>query len=85
MIAVGVFYRPRLYYDAGLYDAIVAELVALFAVLVANSFLIKCLEYMPKQLTAPESNLTYGKVVYYILDCREERISNQLRRELNIS
>ena len=40
MIAVGIFYRPRLVYGAGLYNAITAELVALFAVLVANSFLI---------------------------------------------
>lgn len=79
MIAVGIFYRPRLLYTAGLYNAIMSELAALFAVVVANSFLVRCLEYMPRQLTAPESNLTYGKVVHYILDCREERMASQLR------
>ena len=34
---------------------------------------------MPKNLTDPESNLTYGKVVHYILDCREERIARRMR------
>ena len=31
--------------------------------------------YMPPQNTTPEEKLTYGKVVHYILDDRESRLS----------
>ena len=32
---------------------------------------------MPEQLTSPESNLTYGKVVSYVLDQRSSRLTGR--------
>jgi hypothetical protein len=33
------------------------------------------MEFMPKSLTTPESNLTYGKIVSYVLDQRSSRLT----------
>ena len=79
MIGVGIFIRPRMMLEAGLFNAISSELIALVAVLISNANLIRCLHYMPAQLTKPDSNLTYGAVVHFILDARQERIDRIYR------
>ena len=80
MIGVGIFIRPKMMWEAGLFNAVTSELIALAAVLVSNSNLIRCLNYMPSQLTKPDANLTYGAVVHFIMDAREERIDRIYRK-----
>lgn len=70
MIGVGILMRPKMMWEAGLFNAISSELIAIVAVLISNSNLIRCLNYMPAQLTKSESNLTYGAVVHFVMDAR---------------
>jgi amino acid permease len=47
MIGVGIFIRPKMMWEAGLFNAVTSELIALAAVLISNSNLVRCLNYMP--------------------------------------
>ena len=79
MIAIGIFIRPIILREAGLFNGISCEIIALFAVVYSNNNLIRCLNYMPNHLTAPDQNLTYGKVVHFVLDSRRERMNRIYR------
>ena len=48
MIAVGIFYRPKMMQEAGFYNAIISEFIGIATVILANGFLLKCLVYMPR-------------------------------------
>lgn len=74
VVGMGVFYRPFLYFQAGLVNAVVAEVLIIWIISVSNANLVKCIRYMPRRLTRPERNLTYGQVVHYILDMRQRRV-----------
>jgi len=74
MIAIGIFIRPYLMREAGLVNGLISEILALIACIYSNNNLIRCLNYMPNHLTTPDQNLTYGKVVGFVLDTRQERI-----------
>ena len=64
----GVFYRPYLYNKYGLFNSLVADIAMMFVIMYSNINLIYCMNYMPKAMTTPQSNLTYGKVVEYCMD-----------------
>ena len=74
MVGIGIFYRPYLYSKAGIGNAIPIEIMGLFISITTNGYLVKCLMFMPPQLTTPEEQVTYGKVVTYILDSRDSRL-----------
>ena len=48
MIAIGIFYKPIQMYRAGYYNALISEFIGVSAVAITNSYLIKCIRYMPK-------------------------------------
>ena len=79
MIAIGIFIRPFIMREAGLFNGIACEIIALVAVILSNNNLIRCLNYMPNHLTTPDQNLTYGKVVHFVLDSRRERMNRIYR------
>ena len=64
-----------LYSKAGLIYAIPIELFGMFMAIQSNSFIVKCMNFMPKQLTRADTKLTYGMVVNYILDKRPDRLT----------
>lgn len=73
-IATSMFQRPYLYVRYGIINGLVADLFMTYMAITSNSNLIKCMNMMPKHLTQPETRLTYGKVVNYILDNRDQRL-----------
>lgn len=79
-IATSMFQRPYLYVRYGIINGLVADVFMTYMAITSNSNLIKCMNMMPKRLTQPETRLTYGKVVSYILDNRDQR----LERDQNI-
>ena len=78
LIATGIFNRLFLYKQYGVTNAFAADIISIFIVIFSYFSLITCIYMMPKDLTSPSSNLTYGKVVGYVLDFyldeRNERI-----------
>ena len=73
-LGLGVFYRPYLYMKYGLNNGIISEMIAGLATFMSNCMLVDCLMYLPNKMTS-NSNLTYGQVVGYILDERENRVN----------
>ena len=67
-------------WEAGLFNSMIGEIVAIVAVVLSNINMLRCLRYMPASLTGPDSNLTYGSVVHFIMDARYERISRIIRK-----
>ena len=58
----------------GLVNGLACDLFMTYIAITSNTNLIKCMNMMPKSLTQPETRLTYGKVVNYILDNRDRRL-----------
>lgn len=74
MIGIGIFNRPMLYKNAGLVSSIIVEIIGTTFSVMSNLAMVSAIMFMPAQLTTAEEKLTYGKVVHYVLDDRENRI-----------
>jgi len=83
-IGTGIFSKPFLYYTYGFSNCIIGDIVDIFIVALSNQNLIRAMELMPKELTTPESKLTYGKVVGYVLDERDCRLTGAKAQEYGI-
>lgn len=67
-LGIGIFNRPYVYMQNGLTNCIVSEVLNVIFVLLSYKCLIDCMQYLPRRMVQPNSKLTYGKVVSYILD-----------------
>lgn len=75
LMGIGLFFRSSLYLKYGVVNSAFCDFISVLMTAISNANLIKCMRLMPKHLVSPESKLTYGKVVSYLLDDRNERIA----------
>ena len=73
-IAIVIFQRPFLYQKFSVEYGLISDAITVAMICLSNSNLVKALEFMPEKLTQPEQRLTYGKVVKYVLDERDNRM-----------
>lgn len=63
-----IFNRPYVYAQSGMFNSIVGEITCMLIIVYSYVSMVECLQALPENLRKPQSNLTYGKVVNYILD-----------------
>ena len=76
-LGLGVFNRPYVYKTYGVRNGIISDSVIFVVTAISNYNLVESLSFLPPEMTQPSSNITYGKVVEYLLDDRDVRISRQ--------
>ena len=75
-IGLGIFSRPYMYKQFGPNNAVVVDVIICIITIISNINLVNCMNIMPAHMVEPESNLTYGGVVKYIMDDRNVRLDN---------
>lgn len=73
-IGLGIFSRPYMYKLYGPNNAVAVDVIICIFTIISNINLVNCMNIMPWHMVEPEANLTYGIVVKYILDDRNERM-----------
>ena len=71
LLGCGIFARPKLYQRYGPIAGFVSDIIGVWIINFSNTNLIKCMQFMPREQTTPDSQLTYGKVVHFVLDKRD--------------
>lgn len=82
-LGIGIFNRPYLYMQNGITNCIVGEILNVAFVLLSYRCLIDCMQFLPRRMAQPNSKLTYGKVVSYILDQRSARIGRNSNLDIS--
>lgn len=77
-IGSGIFTRPYFYSQFGLSNCFAVEIISVGMGYYSFKCLIDCMMFLPVDYYRPNTKVTYGKVVSYILDQRTERI-NKIR------
>ena len=73
-LGLGVFNRPYVYKTYGVRNGMISDTIIFIITAISNYNLVESLSFLPPEMTQPSSNITYGKVVEYLLDEREERL-----------
>jgi hypothetical protein len=72
-IGLGIFNRPYTYHFYGLNNGISSDALLCAITVVSNYNLVESLRLLPRHMRRPNSGLTLGKSVGYILDERSQR------------
>ena len=82
-VGIGVFNKPYVYEWFGINNGLLSDFYILVLTLISNIHLIDCLKELPLHMCKPDSDLTIGKTVGYILDQRKQRLSNKTEAKSN--
>jgi hypothetical protein len=75
-IGLGIFSRPYMWKKFGPNNALMVDILITLFTIFSNINLVKCMNIMPWHMVTPDSNLTYGIIVEYILDDRHKRMKS---------